>query len=404
MWNYLLNAYAFRNNLSKVMNLHRRMRDIGIPYNGDTFAALMQSLAINRRPVAASSILTWIMPRAGVKATPAHYAIAMSAYLHHSPKKAQPQKVMELYSAMLDYGLRPNIGVQDSVTRAASHIYIYDAKASENPVNPDIEKPEQQKWDVSFERAQQVLDQALAEFDPVVFAEKEPIYQAGVQTLDDALLSSHFTYLISLYGRTRMHEKATQLYNRYLAKRHELRMDFDTIPPIRMLSALMEAHYHADNEEGVDECWNLSLDKVSTLACRDNADPSQPKWVLPRARFMMNAHLHLEQAFRHCEELLMPTLEGGGPFLSHARRGREYLKKKKIRGFFHRPALLGRHIAYNTLVRLAAALVDLQNQADPTDARGRTAIDRLKRAGPRTLEAVLNLPKLSDPAQTEYLS
>lgn len=445
MWNTLLTAYAFRYNPKKVIALHKRMRESGIPSDGATYSALMLSLLVNGRVIAAKHILMRIMPQAGVQPTATHYAIAMKGYL----KKGAPHKALELYSSMLEHAKMPNLGAPNALIKAAALIDRFKAEQERQTLNSSTEESSAAAHETNFNRAQQALDQALDEFDPIIFASKEPIQELRSQRLDIAGLASHFSYLVALYGRHRLFDKVQDLYRRYLEKREELKMDFETSPPIEMLGALMSAHEKAQDYQAIDQSWRYSLEQATALAKRRDADVSQPNWVLRDRRFLINKHLRyyvrslqfrkrfdeidstisylhwcgfeldsrswnqyvsvlacserLERALEVCEKELMPGWGGWKNVTYHGTSNSLRHKFKKHVKLSQRLLPHGRYPAYRTIVFLAGALVEAQNREIPADQYGRTLMDRLKKLAPRTVQAVVDLPYFDDPLQSDVL-
>lgn len=429
MWNYLLNAHALRGDLEKVTILHRRMRENNIPSDGITFAALMQSLVVTDRTRGAFQILRQIMPQAGVRPTALHYGLIMSSWLR---RKMYP-KIFDLYSEMLEKKVKPTMGTQNYIVRAAALKDVAErAEVADN------------NNQVHHERAQQTIDQALADMDSTDLATHEPVRFVGNLRLDDAFQSSYMAYMVNIYGRERSLDKATEMYDRYIEKRRQFDTDVDTSPPINMLSALMVASQNAQDYDTVGKCWHLSLEKAQILARRRDANISEPRWVLPSRRYVLNTHLRLYvnslvaqyrfaevdetidhlhrcgyvldsrswnqyilvllqggqrvKAFGLCEQELMPGWEGWprlGPIYSSTTRRRTQNKQSKHLQP-HR-----RHPQYDTMVHLTGAFVSAQ--AESKDRLGRTEIDRLAKVAPRTVNAVYNLPRLDDFMQRTVL-
>lgn len=428
MWNYLLNAYGLKGNIEKVTMLHRCMRENEVPSDAITFAALMQCLAIRQRLQGVSQILMDIMPQADVQPSALHYGILMSGYL----RKKQYRKVFELYSQMLEKGLKPTTGTQNYLVRAAAQS---DAQQRDNQSG--------QNGQPQHERAQRALEQTIADMDTMDLATTEPVKFVGNLRLDEAFLSSYFTYMINIYGRARAFDKAKELYDRYVENCHKFDMDVETSPPIQMLSALMIASRKAGDHDAVEKCWNLSLEKAQTLARSANTNISEPGWVLPARRYILNIHLryyisslaaqqrfkdidktvdHLLhcgysldsrswnqyivlllqsgkrlKAFQMCERELIPGWQGwaymGWVSIGMQDRGQ---KRQSTHLAPHR-----RHPQYETIVHLAAAFVGAQSESK--DRWGRTEIERLAKAAPSTVHAVYNLPRLDDYLQGNLL-
>ena len=448
MWNILLNAYALRRDVDKVNVLHRKMKDEGVEANNMTFAALMTALSIVKEPDAARKIMVKVMPRAKVKRTAIHYAIVMNGYL----ATQEYGKVFELYKSLLAEELAPNIGIQNVLLRAAASVDkayktpgvdsgdrpgpVSSEQPGEEPVNP-----------TTLVRAEQILDQAIANIDPSELAASEPRKFSSLDPINEAFSSTYFEYLIFLYGQDGVFDKVSALYDRYLEVGSKYTtQDIEASPPMRLLTALMVTHLRAKNYEDIERCWALALDKSEKLACKSSVtDTSQPNWVLHSRRFIINLPLahyikalsaqdqidsiistvnHLHEAgfalnsptwnlyirtlaaspnlshqalaFRYCEAELMPSWPGWAHF-----RDPQYMKANKFIPVTRNTLLIPqmRMPAYLTFVHLARCYVVAKRRR----RRGDLTVMQLGEMAPKTVDALLNMPKLEDRAQNEIL-
>ncbi|KAL2037989.1 hypothetical protein N7G274_009208 [Stereocaulon virgatum] len=439
MWNILLNAYALRRDSDKVNALHRRMKDEGVEADNMTFAALMTALSIAKMPDAAKKIMVKVMPRANVKRTAIHYAIVMNGYL----ATREYGKVFELYKSLLAEGLTPNTGIQNVLLRAAASVdKAYKTRGVESGGQPGAEPGDQ----TTLVRAEQILDQAIANINPSQLAASEPRKFSGHDPINEAFSSSHFEYLIFLYGQDGAFDKVSALYDRYLEIGSKYTtQDIEASPPIRLLTALMVTHLRAKNYEDIERCWALALDKSEKIARKSSVtDTSQPNWVLHSRRFILNLPLvhyinalsaqdqidsiistvnHLHEAgfalnsptwnlyirtlatsrnlshqalaFRYCEAELMPSWPGWAHF-----RDPQYMKANKFIPITRNTLLIPqmRMPAYLTLVHLARCYVVAKRRR-----RGDLTVTQLGEMAPKTVDALLNMPKLEDRAQNEIL-
>ena len=426
MWNYLLNAFAMRGDLDKVTTLHRKMRAEKIPSNATTFAALMHGLSIKRQAAAAYRILTEIMPQLGILPTALHYAICMSGYLLDKSYR----RVFTLYAEMLKRDLRPDTSVHNVLIRAA--VAIDSRKNQLTDSAPD---------DQQYELARQTFEQALKDQDPKLLATTDPIKFVGANRLDESFSSSYFSYFIFIFGTQKAMEDVKSLYQRFEDTKRDLRMDIEDIPPIQMLSALMLANLRDKDYEAVDQCWEMSLNGARKLARRVGARKSEPGWVLPARRFILNVHLRiylrslvlrsrhkdipelLEQlhqcgyeldsktwnyyiqilvqddkvlfAFELCEKELMSGWKGWEPSnVRYIKRVLHYRQPKQLEPHRRLPS-------YETLVYLAAAFVDAQSSVSV--GGGKPMSQQLFDVAPKTVDAVYHLPRFNDPLQRRLL-
>ncbi len=423
MWNLLINAYAMHRDLEKVSEVHRRMQEADVPFDSLTYAALMQSLVVVKQPNAARKILQVVMPRSKIRASPLHYAIVMGGYLAVQDYFG----VFALYNRMLKHNIKPVPSTQNAILRAAAGVDIQ--KASEEGTEGE---------QIDLNRAQELLEQTLADMDPMELAGNEPVKFFGVSRLDEAFSSSYFSYLVFLYGRRNAFGKVSELYDRYTATARKFQQDLALSPPIQMLSALMVAHFNANEHEEVERCWYLALDKAEKLARRSTAsDLSEPDWVLPSRRFIMNTPLlHYIKSLeaQHRIEDITTTIDdlhtSGYALTSNAwnayiqalaRNGQELLayelcEKQLIDGWPGWEAMGGtwsmknrframkpsrlqpnrRMPNYPTLVYLAGAYMDAQSGTS-------RMLKELREVAPRTVDVIRNMPKVDDDLQANVL-
>ena len=270
MWTVLLNAYAVRSEVEKVSQLHKEMRHAGVASDGMTYAALMTSLMSARMPKPARIILQEVLPRAKIRRTALHYAIAMEGYLRMN----QFKPVFRLYYQMQTLGIGRTMTTQNIFIRAASKSVMQ--------INPTMR--------VKLRRAENSLRRTISIRDRKELAASEPRPFVGPELLPEAFSSTYFDYIIYLYGNDAAYSKVTELYESYVSTSAQFR-DVEASPPIRMLSALMTAHINAGNHDEVERCWDLALEKSKKLANRANADVSEPGWVLHSRRNIMNLPL-----------------------------------------------------------------------------------------------------------------
>lgn len=436
MWNYLLNAFAMRGDLDKLTALHRKMRDEKIPSNATTFAALMHGLSIKRQPAAANRIMAEVMHQLGILPTALHYAICMNGYLVGKNYR----RIFTLYAEMLKHEVRPDTSVHNLLIRAAAAIDSQKSRLTDQESNQQhygLARADQEQ----YELARQSFEQAMKDLDPVLLATTEPIKFVGHNRLDESFSSSYFSYLIFLYGARKAMEEVQTLYEKYRTTKQNLHMDVEAIPPIQMLSALMVANLRNKDFEAVDQCWQLSLQGARTIARRVGAKTSDPGWVLPARRFILNAHLRiyirslvlrsrledipkiLEQlqqcgydfdsrtwnyyvqvlvqnnqillAFELCEKELMSGWEGWEPLnVRYIKRALHFRQPKQLEPHRRLPS-------YETLVYLAAAFVDAQSSVSTKG--GKPISQYLFDVAPKAVDAVYHLPRFNDPLQRRLL-
>ena len=428
MWTVLLNAYALRKNLEKVSELHKEMRNSGVASDSMTYAALMTSLTTANLHELAYKILDKVMPRAQLKRTSLHYAIVMGGFVANR----QYAEVFNIYKAMLTRNLLPTMSTQNNLLRAA---------ASVDMAKEDLDQDLNNKTELV--RAQQAFEQTISSLDPMELAASEPRRFVGPNPLNEAFSSTYFEYMIFLNGKDAAFANVTELYERYISTSARFsNRDVEASPPIRLVSALMLAQLLAGNHEEVERCWYLALDKSKKLACRAEAVPSEPGWVLHSRRFIMNLPLrhymaslseqgrlddlsgvlgqlsssgyalnnpnwnhyvqHLAQssepkhqllAFELCERQLISNWQGWDALGSP-----NYLTPKLQKLTRDSSHSWSRQMpAYLTLVHLAAVYLQA------TLGTRLIQPQRLANAAPKTVDAVISMPRIADKYQITIL-
>ena len=439
MWNVLLNAFAQRGELQKVSEIHTRMYSVGVAEDSDTYAALLLSLCLTGNVNSTSKILDHVMPKLRIPRTVMHYAIMMGGCI----REKNYVRVFRLYKDMLKKNLAPNTGLHNKLLYAAAAIDERDNEAG-NPADRDLL------------RAREVLDIILKSMDPAELAGPHSKTFLGGNPIDQAFIASNYAWLIRLYGLEASHEKVQEVYREYSAIAKQAgKENYVDDPPALMLSALLTAHRTAGNDEEVERCWYLALEKYEKFVKRSNASLAEPGWVLPSRRFIINPilreymkHLnsrgrlddmisiisdlrqagyelhspnwnsyvsylanseipkHRYLAFEICEHELMQNWPGWERLASAnamSSQGTWWHMKivLKRENKYGNRLPFKRMVLYETLVRLAGVYSDAQSGSQvPADDVNRTLLHKL---APVTADAVLNLPSLRDREQSTYL-
>jgi pentatricopeptide repeat-containing protein PET309 len=412
MWNYLINAHGMRGDLAKVKETYERMREAGVPFDGTTYSALLQSLVTKREPDTAHKILNKIMPRAGVQPSSLHYAVVMAGYLDTESY----DQVIKVYDDMLKKKIKPTHSTQNALIRAVGAL------------ESDRDKDSKQPGKLSLTRA--VLKDTLAKMDPAEFVIRQPIQFVGPDRLDDAFTSKHFAYLIFLYGKAHAFDKVRELYDEYVVTAMKFQTSADFSPTIEILSALLVANAEARDYKEVDRCWHQAVEKAEKIARPSHAVTGEEWRALHSRRFALNVPLchyilclenqkrtddiiatvdHLRTmgyeldsrawntyvqilsrsgreklAYSVCEQELMNNWVNWREMGSPSFAVRKFTKIKRDRRH-----LAKRFPAYQTFVFLAAAYKKVR-------INGTKAVWELNDVAPRTLYAVGEMPQLSD--------
>ncbi|KAI4162287.1 MAG: hypothetical protein LQ342_004156 [Letrouitia transgressa] len=428
MWNYLLLHYASRGDLTKVGEIPRRMEAVGVALDNMTYAAIMQGLCVRRLPFDASRILTKVMPKAGMRATSFHYIILMSGFFQTKCYR----QVLRLSQRMRDKNVKPTFGTRNLALKAAAATNFTKRPATSNEGEPTNLAP-----------AEAVLDDALKTMNPNEVALPQPNPYSGNMAPLEAFTSSYFSTLIAFYGEHKLFDKIAEMFDKLIVTTRQFQQDIEASPPLELLSALMGSHNAAGNHKEVERCWFLAFNKASVLARRHEADISGENWVLYARRMILcqplkhylhsleatgrandardvirtllhagfgmtnqNWNIYVQmlvrngcevEAFEVCErELISGWL--GWEILGH--KDTYQLKKRFFKANRRYYQNTRRMPIYETLVYLAGAYMDAQATGFES---GRTMVRSMARVAPKTLDAVLKLPKLEDDVQTRIL-
>jgi pentatricopeptide repeat-containing protein PET309 len=419
MWNYLLTGYAMRRDIPSVNRILRRMKDSKVNYDSETYAGLMRALAMVKQPDRAREILMHIMPEAGYRVTPSHYAVVMGGYL----ATREYDKVFPLYNAML----RQN---KDS---ESARMLALKAVAKKQLVSAPSQEP-------SVLAVEQFLDAYSmgATFESSASMKKGLGRHRGTIEYQPAF----YGYLISVLGHNGAFTQAKELYQRYL----------DSLPnserakaPLEILAALMDINWKAKAYDDVQDCWNLAVERAKEsgrpIGFQKNSETTH---VLPLYQYALvrplsiqisslveqqksrellrtvedvqeagfkldnsNWNLYIQgllatrqykEAFTLCEQFLMQGWRGWarsrwiGP-------QRNRLPRSVRRDRMRTDCL---HPHYRTLLSLAKVYADFEAAST---ARGqlRHVLDGIEKECLRTIYAIKSMPMVPDDLQRQFL-
>ncbi|KAL9576913.1 MAG: hypothetical protein Q9212_006724 [Teloschistes hypoglaucus] len=454
IWNILLTQYAMEGQLDRVSETAKRMQSNKVPFDGYTYAALMRAFILKDLKFIpfAHKIFKHVMPKAQVPATALHYGILMSGY----QAARDYVNVFWLYRRMLTLGLRPTFSVQIPFMKAASAV---DKREREQEQEQEREQEQEQEQEQQQEqeqlnqhaeghvdeatRAEKILTQILDSLDPMELAGCGPTTGHQSNPVNVAFYSSYFPFLLQLYGRQKSFEKIAALYDQFIATTRERNPHLETSLPVELSSAMMVAYTEAGEHEETEKFWHLAFEKASKIACKADADTTQPGWVLYKYRFLLalplTRYMISLQAMSRVDEIepLFASLQQAGFQISSPNRnkyiqilvqeGRNLqafelcerelmdgwpgwaalgaLRKIKRRLLLHwnpKSWEIGRRFpTYATLVYLAGAYRDAQGMAY---GRGTKLMKEYDRVAPRVVDAVVKMPNLMDPIQKRILT
>ena len=420
MWNYIMDAYAHRGDLVRVKEIHKRMHEVGVPANADSYCILMRCFTMQRRPDMAGILLFHILPGAGIRTNHSQWTTILQGWY----ERGVFTRVLRIYGKMLTENIKPDAVTKLTLLRAIAAIE-----------GQQMDRVEQPKGELV--RTMALFKQIIMDMNPAEMAVAGRGPSARLNRLDEAFVSTNFTHLMFLYGREGAFDKVRELYEQYLATAMKFQGTIDYIPPIEVLSALLSANVEARDYGEADRCWRFSVEKAKQLAGRSDTGDGTSWRALYQHRFMLNMPLTLymtcleaqekidqitdtvesmealgfefhssawnlyvmilarkgreKLAFSICERMLMDQWYGweslGDVAYIESQFGR--LKPDGIRPVKYFPE-------YQTLVYLAAAYVKVRTK-DPD------AIREMAKKAPRTMNAVANMPRRDDDIQSSIL-
>jgi pentatricopeptide repeat-containing protein PET309 len=431
MWNYLLVAYAMRRDLVNVNRLLRRMSEAKIDYDGFTYSALMQALAMVKQPDRARAIMDQVMKEAGITPTNFHYAVLMGGYVANG----EFHKVFYVQNQMVRRGVRNSASSRLLVMKAAA---AEDQKLLENGKEQEL-----------CQRALQMFQETISTMDPMDISQSAKKGTNRIP-LDIAYSSMFNSFVMFVLSQRNELETVSAIYEQYLQTLPESRRES---PPVQILSALMISKMRALDFEGVQECWDLAVSQArmqgrgvpSSKANRSTSrQPAETPTIVPDHKLdlteilthymialakqrrvddippLINALLeegfllnnnnwnHYIQlmarryryklAFELCETKLMTNWTGWARIRwQNPERNRlpvEVRNLKKMPNYL-RPKS-------HTFLYLARGYLELQSMAAESPAQ-QIMLAELERSCPKTTHAIRTMQRVDDPLEREVL-
>jgi len=243
-WNYILTAYATRRDVENVLQLFKEMQQNDVASDSMTYGALVHVLCLTHQTATAQKMVEKVMPEKGIPVLPFHYALLIAGY----NRQNEHAKAVGMMSRMKKRGIKPDDSVTSAYVRAKSF---------------------QNSKDVEFERAsgisQQDREEEFRELLEGNDLEGTISYgpRLGLSGIDprhpsDAYLES----LLINYGNAGMGEMVRKLTHLYEANRQNEPVS-ENSPSLRVLSALMLAHFHGRDHSKVQDYWDRYAQTVA---------------------------------------------------------------------------------------------------------------------------------------------
>lgn len=255
MWTQLIATYASTQRRPlRALRLCRRARELGVPFDDSTFAALMRAFVELGQLSKAKVVMRHLMPHDGLRPSAIHYAIMIQGCAQERYFEAG----LRLYARMLEDKVKPSHSVRFALLQlqreAAKHQVRLDSKHLQG---------------IRFDVAEELLEDLVKEFDPSLIASKEP--QIGLQgsSPPKADLVASFDTVIQAYGRAGGSDMIRRLTDKCLSRATELGQG-DTVPRLlRFLLQMMRMRHQQRDFKAV-----VDLYEHSHAAARARARPA----------------------------------------------------------------------------------------------------------------------------------
>lgn len=244
MWNHLLTAYAMKRDLDNANRVLRRMKILRIEFDGNTYAAVMQSLSMAGQPERAYKVLKKVLPEANVEITSFHYAVVMGGFI----ATREAERTMQVYRDMLGRGIPDCSSTKLLYLKA---IALRDRRNKKFAIDA-------QTQELRLSEVEDFLQNALATSDRSDFAHSRT-KGFDRQPIDIVSTTAYFEHVIFVYGQEEAFERVKQLYDTMKERLPDKARDE---PPRRILSALMIANLKEKNHDGIKQCWDLAFEQA----------------------------------------------------------------------------------------------------------------------------------------------
>ncbi|KAK3671609.1 hypothetical protein LTR78_008532, partial [Recurvomyces mirabilis] len=244
-FNALLTAYALRRDVDATMRIYHWMRDEGIRKDANTYAALIQALALHRQTPAATKILKSVMPKERIMPTAFHYAIVMTGFVN----QGMVDHALRMHKDMRTRNIRPTF-TSKLIYLKAKAIKEHQMKGGKEAVTPLSDTMAELKIMLANS-----LDNDVAAHQPGL--------ALGSRQDNNGTPAAYFAFLIYVHGRRRCFEAVKELLNQYQTRTNT---DGQHNVPIHLLTALMSAHLVAGEYSEVEGCWQLAKESANQLA------------------------------------------------------------------------------------------------------------------------------------------
>ena len=243
-WNYILTAYATRRDVENVLRLFKEMQQNDVASDSMTYGALVHVLCLTHQTATAQKMVEKVMPEKGIPVLPFHYALLIAGY----HRQDQHAKAVGMMDHMKKQGITPDASVTSAYVRAKSFQNLKDIECE------TASGISQQNREDEFRELLEGNDlEGSISYGP----------RLGLKDVDPRHPSDAYleTLLIN-YGNAGMSGMVRKLTDLYEAN-HQNGSASENSTSLRILTALMLAHFHAGDHSKVQDYWDRYAQTVA---------------------------------------------------------------------------------------------------------------------------------------------
>ncbi|KAF2165031.1 hypothetical protein M409DRAFT_67345 [Zasmidium cellare ATCC 36951] len=262
-FNILMTTYALRRDLAGTMKVYRWMQANSTRTNALTYSALMQALIHLRQTVGARKILTSVMPKLGLRPTGLHYAIIIAGFSN----QGMYQEAVDFYTKMRHHNIRPTLATQRTSLKAKA---LLEQKLKRLSGESDEAAP--------LQEVIADLQAAVESRDGSDITSKDPGF--GYASYDLGRASAvYIDTVMYIHGTRRCLEAVAEMFRLYREQHPDQAQE---PPPMRILTALMNALLHAKEYAQVELYWELAKQQADLIAPSQTVPDFAPPTTTPQ--------------------------------------------------------------------------------------------------------------------------
>lgn len=245
MWTQIIVANCVRGKYMRALKSSRRMRELGVPFDTHTYAAVLRIFLDQHRFAHAQRIMSYFMPKENIKPTAFHYAILIRAYA----RDRRINRALEYYAEMQNAKIKPSYSVKLAM------LELQALSASKNTSTDQSNEALKQ-----FNVPEELLEEYASGYDSEMIASREPQIYMRESSLPMAHPMAYFDTMLSIYGNMGAFQAVRGLIMKY--QDSETRLEYHSSAPhqpLNLLHQIMRMRLQMDDHASVEQYWHLSL-------------------------------------------------------------------------------------------------------------------------------------------------